>query len=278
MNYLEFLSTSTETNPFPSSDELYNHLIYIHNCLSSHKIKHWIMYGTLLGAYRDSNIIPYDYDFDIGVLYEDVDIILSLNSEIEKEKYSIIKAYGTVYDISNIKSIEKKWKVSLKILFNQNPIADIYVYYLCEDKYIRRFDPIEKIYFWPNTTLPYLFIQTLTEIRIRDRLFPCPILQNILVEYWYGPMWKTPIKAHSQNGMNHEDYDYYGNYKYLNNKDLLLKIKEYSGIEVEIEKSECKNFHVNWIFPLDQIEWSIENEGLEVSKKVYKSIIQKKII
>ena len=43
-----------------NSNELYTHLSFISSILTKHDIKHWIMYGTLLGAVRENNIIPYD--------------------------------------------------------------------------------------------------------------------------------------------------------------------------------------------------------------------------
>jgi len=35
-----------------------------------HNIEYWLEYGSLLGAWRDGEIIPWDLDLDIGVMYE----------------------------------------------------------------------------------------------------------------------------------------------------------------------------------------------------------------
>lgn len=41
--------------------------------LISKNIKFWLLYGTLLGYYRDKDMIPWDDDIDVGVLFDDLD-------------------------------------------------------------------------------------------------------------------------------------------------------------------------------------------------------------
>jgi hypothetical protein len=45
----------------------------IHAACREHKIRYWICGGTMLGAYRDGNIIPWDDDADICIHEEDVE-------------------------------------------------------------------------------------------------------------------------------------------------------------------------------------------------------------
>jgi len=254
MNDLEEL-INIEHNPTP--DEIFKHLTYTTDLLTSNKIIYWIVYGTLLGAVRQNDIIPYDYDFDIGIEYDDYEKILNLNSEISKDNYSFVKGKNVLYEYKNHKNSIYGFKMSLKIMFNENPVGDMYIYHKCEDEFMRRYDPKEQILFWPNSTFPYAFINTLIDLKIRDKTFKAPSSPKSLLIHWYGETWTEPIKANSQGGPGFEDYDYYGSYKYSQLNFLIKEVKENFGLELK------KNFDlskVKYIFPLDQINWIKDNE------------------
>ena len=52
-------------------------------------VPYWLDYGTLLGAYRESTLISYDYDMDIGVEIKYSDKIKSiLDNKVDGEKLS----------------------------------------------------------------------------------------------------------------------------------------------------------------------------------------------
>ena len=255
MDDLENLIT---INNNPTSDEIYNHLSYISKILETNSIKYWIAYGTLLGAIRQNDIIDYDYDFDLGILYDDYNKVLDLNNLVKDNGYIFEKGYGTVYSSKNKNDSFYKWRVSIKIKYKENPIGDLYIYNICKDNFLRRYDIEEKIYYYPNSTFPYLFIDTLSTTRIRDLILPCPSYPEILLEHFYGPIWRIPIKALSQDGQGHEDYDYYGSYKYTNLKFLVNYVKDNLGISLN---TNFKIDEIRYIFPLEQLEWSYINES-----------------
>ena len=70
-------------------NELFSCLKYMSSVLSRYNIKHWICHGTLLGAVRSNNIIPFDYDFDLGAYLKDINKIIALNEIIKKDGYKL---------------------------------------------------------------------------------------------------------------------------------------------------------------------------------------------
>lgn len=254
---MDDLENIINTNFNPTKAEIFEHLSFTSKILTENKIKHWILYGTLLGAIRESDIISYDYDFDLGVYWEDTEKILALNNKFTDKKYKFEKGFGTLYSVKNKKNREYLWRVSIKVMYNENPVGDIYIYKKCEDGFLRRYDPTNKIYFWPNSTFPNFLVEELESLSINNSLFPAPRCSQVLIEYYYGPLWKTPIRSASQDGENHPDYDFYGNYKYSNLEYFLKFLKDHYNIELK-PSFGFENFE--YVFPLEHIEWIKKNE------------------
>lgn len=61
----------------------------IDDILNKAEIEYFLTYGTLLGAYRDHDFIPHDYDLDIALFWEDhdkvKDLMLSKGLELKHE-------------------------------------------------------------------------------------------------------------------------------------------------------------------------------------------------
>ena len=144
---------------------------------------------------------------------------------------------------------------------------------------MQRYDPEYKILFWPMSVYPAILTDELETGKIRDLELPIPKYPECLLEYFYGPMWKIPIKANSQGGTGHEEYDYYASYKYSSLKELIKRVEE------EIVKKENKEIKIglpqigfddiDYIFPKEQVEWLKDNENLNF-KKYFKMIKKEK--
>lgn len=237
-------------------DMLYEHLTNVSKILKTNNIKHWIMYGTLLGAIREQNIISYDYDFDLGANIDDLNSILNLNDD--KSDYKFVKSSGMAIDIDDSSNDISTWRVSVKIYYKDIEVGDIYLYQKCSDGYMRRFDKDLGLYFWPNSTFPSWFIDKLDYVKIRDNIFPAPRLGEELLLHWYGKTWKTPIKAKAQGGSGDENSDYYGGSLNINLKVLRNNLHE-RGIIIE-KPIYFKSNKIKYIMPFDQKKWILENE------------------
>ena len=59
-----------------------------HRVCEINKIPYQLSYGSLLGVIRDGGQIPWDYDIDVIVAYEDKnDLVCALNNDLGKEFY-----------------------------------------------------------------------------------------------------------------------------------------------------------------------------------------------
>ena len=55
-------------SPKPEVVNSVEYLKFLTTILDEKEIPYWLECGTLLGAYREGNILPHDYDVDIGIL------------------------------------------------------------------------------------------------------------------------------------------------------------------------------------------------------------------
>ncbi len=77
-------------------DHLKEILIYIDRLFKEHSIIYWIDFGTLLGMYREKNIITHDYDADCStnIIYSDK--IASLSQQVSNDGYVLDSSNGNV--------------------------------------------------------------------------------------------------------------------------------------------------------------------------------------
>ena len=69
---------------------IFKGLIEFRDFCDAHNIKYYIAYGTLLGAIRYKDFIPWDDDADIMMPREDYDKLLSYSKEIESDDWELI--------------------------------------------------------------------------------------------------------------------------------------------------------------------------------------------
>lgn len=153
--------------------------------LKSNNIKHFVDFGTLLGLYREKNIIKNDYDFDIFVF-------------IDKE-FEIFE---------NFSFLMRKYKLNLKQRGNRFNICfvfDDFVFelYLCKEK--------DKIFYplcMENYKMPSFFIDELEKIEINEDIyFNCPRHASTYLKHRYGENFMIP-QEYAPNKTNWCNVDY----------------------------------------------------------------------
>lgn len=150
-------------------------LDFIHPLLTKHKIPHWLNFGTLLGAVRDQNLIPWDEDIDIGVWEEDVPRILKLEKIILSGGFRVL-----------VNRIGNGRVCSLAIFYSHVNSLHIGV-----NTWTVQGDEACGIE-WSGMRFPLSKLTTLSTATIGAKKYPCPSDPEIGLEGFYGPDWKVP--------------------------------------------------------------------------------------
>lgn len=137
------------------------------NILQDLNIKYWLEFGTLLGAHRNKKVIHYDYDLDIGILFEKE----KFNSEILCEQLSqdyyimhhSVDEYICIYPKNNPQ-------------FTMAHI-DIYFFHI-ESKLMKSIT-------WPNIYTPKHFFDELESVKFNGLDFKCPRHLNQYLQFVY---------------------------------------------------------------------------------------------
>jgi phosphorylcholine metabolism protein LicD len=95
LSYWLFIKISSYKNRKINSNDRINSLTGLYHVVSDiaeqNNIKLFLLFGTLLGQQRNSKLICYDYDVDVGIMSEDFDILkTALKKNIDPSKYTLI--------------------------------------------------------------------------------------------------------------------------------------------------------------------------------------------
>jgi hypothetical protein len=155
---------------------------FVHELLAEHRIRHWLDFGTLLGAVREGALIPWDHDADFGILAGDAGAVLALREEIEAPGYRVFLGDPAVirvhYSEANRLGLDLTlWHERGKLLVSDESPLDL----------------------WPGmhdrTSFPASFVEHLTDVRLDGNPFPAPSpVDRLLAEHRYGPDWRTPTR------------------------------------------------------------------------------------
>jgi hypothetical protein len=155
---------------------------FVHELLDRHGIVHWLDFGTLLGAVRSGEFIPWDPDVDVGILERDADAVRALQPEIEGAGYVLKLDEPSV----------------LRVAYSALNNAHVDLMLWREENGSLVFDE-DPAWQWPGmigrTTFPEELVQHLTTVQLYGRAFPAPgKVHELLRDYRYGPDYLTPTR------------------------------------------------------------------------------------
>lgn len=117
---------------FEVTDSFIKLITKIRNFFEDRNIKYWLDEGTLLGIFRDGELIKGDHDFDFSAEYSDISEIVEICESLKKHGYHIKYQSGLPY-------VEDMIQIYLHNDFEMKMIhVDINIYFISNDKAIRR--------------------------------------------------------------------------------------------------------------------------------------------
>lgn len=147
------------------------------------QVQFFLMSGTLLGLKRAGELIPWDHDFDIGLL--DGTLVEPL-SEMLKPFYDIIEPH---LDVPNGAYLWLRHTLEPGVVCSFELRA---FYFKGETAFFNQdfgFDPPNK---YVNLTWPAEHLRTLDTIRFHEEVYAAPSQADKFLERMYGPTWILP--------------------------------------------------------------------------------------
>ena len=154
--------------------------------------KYWLDGGTLLGAVRDKKLIPWDHDLDIGIKYENDDILENLITQLRKKYYIRalpFKNHENIWNLGKyriIKVYPRKF-----IIFHEQLCLDLFIFYpdtlKSNNQKIYKYGVCDR-----NAYYDYKLLEELSTISFYGREYSTPGKTIEYLEAKYGHDWEIP--------------------------------------------------------------------------------------
>jgi len=179
--YMEENHSEAITNPFKCKgyeiwtpidmDISANNLVSCAEVLDELDASYMIIFGTLLGAYRDNSLIPHDSDVDMAISYTEIDKLILALPALKNRGFDVVR-----YMENEIVSVGKNGDYVDFYLFkphrgNIEILSCVEMYALVATDFICG-----------------------NSIRFLGRDFPIPQNPEAFFLQYYGSDWRTPIK------------------------------------------------------------------------------------
>jgi hypothetical protein len=171
---------------------------YTMNLFKENNLKYWLDFGTLLGAVRNGEIIPWDKDADFGILKKDENILLNLERKINEDgfyfKVHLPGIYRIHYSKTNLNFVDIfTWDLHTpdNIITGPvriNPKPDIifrngFLYGVA--------GVLNHVY----KSFPYYFVEKTVPLNFYDEIAQVPQDYEKFLELRFGTGWKIPKRG-----------------------------------------------------------------------------------
>lgn len=184
----------------------------LHAVLEQNGIWHCLMWGTLLGAIRDGDIIEWDHDIDVLIRPIDIPRLLQLGDQLAAAGLALIqgRSAGTRLAL-NPDGIP--WYDDGTLSIMSRPLAsgsqqrchgELWAPALFSDGILRQYDFEHELVMWPQSAFSAYFVERLRTIEMDGVEYPVPDEAESLLGWLYGQDWRTPYRAMLDGGQRRE--------------------------------------------------------------------------
>ena len=183
----------------------------VNKIFNNHGIHYFLLYGAVLGLYREKRVLPWDGDIDIGVFFESYNDLLGCKKDFENSNYSFIQKnkHGNIFIC---RKEDEEYFVK-----NKNNIHDV-PYHISIYFFIKDWDMAVEFQLFNNDLFQRWFgsknwLYTLfTLLRVKHRVYPLEWFEKLdhingypipscterYLRYIYGDGWRVPVKTWSK--------------------------------------------------------------------------------
>lgn len=189
-------------------DEVHDALVVVADFLERHEIWYALGFGTLLGAVRDGDLIPWDHDVDLFVRPRDRQRIVELSEELGPLGYAI--KYAVLSADENLATrpaeLERFNAAALVLMKGERPVGDLYTPWLFDDGILRHFDFEREVWWCPRNSFPAWFVEERGEARVRGRRYPTLRAPERWLAHVYGDDFGVPWRCSQKGGEAREGF------------------------------------------------------------------------
>jgi hypothetical protein len=170
--------------------------------LERHGIWHCLTYGTLLGAVRDADIIPWDYDLDLFMRPVDIPEVLALGRKREADGLDFVRPVNTGSRLAaGAAAVPAFVGAHVALIADGRWLGELFAPSLFSDGVLRLYDFATEVVWTPHQSFPHFFLESTSTVSIRDQTYPGVGHPEQFLAGVYGAEWLIPYRSAYAGGV-----------------------------------------------------------------------------